>query len=182
MQEIQREQMEFDVVIVGGGPAGLATAIRLRQLAIANNNPDFSVCVVEKGSEFGAHTMSGAVMEPRALNELIPDWQQKDAPVKVAVKGDRVYMLSNAKKSRQLPDNLVPASMHNHGNYIISLGNLVRWLAVQAEELEVMMFPGFSASEVLYNADGSVKGIVTGDMGVNANGKQNPVLSQVMNC
>lgn len=97
MQEIQREQMEFDVVIVGGGPAGLATAIRLRQLAIANNNPDFSVCVVEKGSEFGAHTMSGAVMEPRALNELIPDWQQKDAPVKVAVKGDRVYMLSNAK-------------------------------------------------------------------------------------
>lgn len=174
MQEIQREQMEFDVVIVGGGPAGLATAIRLRQLAIANNNPDFSVCVVEKGSEFGAHTMSGAVMEPRALNELIPDWQQKDAPVKVAVKGDRVYMLSNAKKSRQLPDNLVPASMHNHGNYIISLGNLVRWLAVQAEELEVMMFPGFSASEVLYNADGSVKGIVTGDMGVNAKWEAKP--------
>lgn len=174
MQEIQREQMEFDVVVVGGGPSGLATAIRLRQLAIANNNPEFSVCVVEKGSEFGAHILSGAVMEPRALNELIPDWQQKDAPVKVAVKEDHVFMLKNDKKHVELPHNLVPTPLHNHGNYIISLGNLVRWLAVQAEELEVMMFPGCSASEVLYNEDGSVKGIVTGDMGVNAKWEAKP--------
>lgn len=128
MQEIQREQMEFDVVVVGGGPSGLATAIRLRQLAIEKGNPEFTVCVVEKGSEFGAHILSGAVMEPRALNELIPDWQQKDAPVKVAVKQDRVYMLKNEIKFRQFPDSIVPPTMHNDGNYIISLGNLVRWL------------------------------------------------------
>lgn len=174
MQQIQREQMEFDVVVVGGGPSGLATAIRLRQLAIEKGNPEFTVCVVEKGSEFGAHILSGAVMEPRALNELIPDWQQKDAPVKVAVKQDRVYMLKNETKCRQFPDSIVPPTMHNDGNYIISLGNLVRWLAVQAEELEVMMFPGFSASDILYNDDGSVKGIVTGDMGVNAKWEAKP--------
>lgn len=171
MQDIEREQMEFDVVIVGGGPAGLSTAIRLRQLAIEKGNPDFSVCVVEKGSEFGAHTLSGAVIEPKALNELIPDWKEKGAPLRVQTKGDRVYMLKNAKKFRQLPNSIVPSLMHNEGNYIISLGNLVRWLATQAEELEVMMFPGFAASEIVYGEDGSVRGILTGDMGVNAEGQ-----------
>lgn len=174
MQDIEREQMEFDVVIVGGGPAGLSTAIRLRQLAIEKGNPEFSVCVVEKGSEFGAHTLSGAVIEPKALTELIPDWKEKGAPLNVETKGDRVYMLKNAKKFRQLPDSIVPSLMHNHGNYIISLGNLVRWLATQAEELEVMMFPGFPASDIVYGEDGSVRGIVTGDMGVNAKGEAKP--------
>ena len=171
MQDIEREQMEFDVVIVGGGPSGLSAAIRLRQLAIAAGNPDFSVCIVEKGSEFGAHILSGAVMEPNALTELIPDWKEKGAPVRVQTKGDRVYMLKNETKYRELPEKIVPSLMHNHGNYIISLGNLVRWLATQAEELEVMMFPGFSASEILYNEDGSVRGVLTGDMGVNAEGQ-----------
>lgn len=172
--EIERESMEFDVIIVGGGPAGLSTAIRLRQLAIEAGNDEFMVCVVEKGSEFGAHTLSGAVIEPRALDELIPDWKAKGAPLNVPATEDRVYMLGSATKSTKLPDSIVPASMHNKGNYIVSLGNVVRWLAEQAEELEVMMFPGFPASDILYNDDGSVKGILTGDMGVAADGEAKP--------
>lgn len=124
--EIERESMEFDVIIVGGGPAGLSTAIRLRQLAIEAGNDEFMVCVVEKGSEFGAHTLSGAVIEPRALDELIPDWKAKGAPLNVPATEDRVYMLGSATKSTKLPDSIVPASMHNKGNYIVSLGNVVR--------------------------------------------------------
>lgn len=172
--EIERESMEFDIIIVGGGPAGLSAAIRLRQLAIAAGNDEFMVAVVEKGSEFGAHILSGAVMEPRALDELIPDWKAKGAPLNVPVIEDRVYMLGSATKSTKLMDSIIPASMHNEGNYIASLGNVVRWLAVQAEELEVMMFPGFPAADILYNNDGSVKGVLTGDMGVAASGDAKP--------
>ena len=172
--EIERESMEFDVIIVGGGPSGLSAAIRLRQLAIAAGQDEFMVCVVEKGSEFGAHILSGAVMEPRSLNELIPDWKEKGAPLNVPAIEDRVYMLNSETKYTKLADSIVPASMHNEGNYIVSLGNVVRWLAEQAEELEVMMFPGFPASDILYNDDGSVRGILTGDMGVADDGSEKP--------
>lgn len=170
--EVERESMEFDVIIVGGGPSGLAAAIRLRQLAIAAGQDEFMVCVVEKGSEFGAHTLSGAVIETRALDELIPDWKEKGAPLNVPAVEDRVYYLNSATRSMKVPDSLVPAPMHNDGNYIVSLGNVVRWMAEQAEELEVMMFPGFPASDILYNSDGSVKGVLTGDMGVAEDGSE----------
>ncbi|AMX02598.1 electron transfer flavoprotein-ubiquinone oxidoreductase [Microbulbifer thermotolerans] len=162
---MERESMEYDVVIVGAGPSGLAAACKLRQL-----NEDISVCVVEKGSEVGAHILSGAVFEPTALNELFPDWKERGAPLNTEVKGDDIYVMRSADKAMRVPSFFVPNTMHNEGNYIISLGNLCRWLAEQAEALGVEIFPGFAAAEVLYNEDGSVKGIATGDMGVAADG------------
>jgi electron-transferring-flavoprotein dehydrogenase len=171
MEHIERESMEFDVVIVGAGPSGLSAAIRLRQLAIENNLPDLSVCVVEKGSEVGAHILSGAMLEPRALNELFPDWKELGAPLNVPATRDEVHMLTSPTASILVPHFFVPKTMHNDGNYVVSLGNVVRWLNTKAEELEVTVFPGFAASEVLYHEDGSVKGIQTGDMGVNKEGE-----------
>ena len=167
---MEREFMEFDVVIVGAGPAGLSAACRIKQQA-ADAGQEISVCVVEKGSEVGAHILSGAVFEPRALEELFPNWKELGAPLNTEVKRDDIYMLTNEEKSQKLPDLFVPKTMHNQGNYIISLGNLCRWLAEQAEGLGVEIFPGFAAAEVLYHEDGSVKGIATGDMGVSRTGE-----------
>jgi len=164
---IERDIMQYDVVIVGAGPAGLATAIQLRQLS-QTQSLDLSVCVIEKGSEVGAHILSGAVFEPRALNELIPDWQQRNAPLNTAVKRDK-FLLLTTRRAWRLP---TPPQMDNQGNYIISLGNLCRWLAEQAEALGVDIFAGFAAAEILYHTDGSVKGIATGDMGIDKDGQR----------
>ena len=169
---MERESMEFDMVVIGGGPAGLATAIRFSQLA-AQAGDEFTVCLVEKGSEIGAHILSGAVIEPRALNELIPDWKEKGAPLNNPVTEDDVYYLIDEKQGMRVPGIAVPRALHNSTeSHATSLGNLCRWLGEQAEELGVMLFPGFAASEVLYNEDGSIKGVATGDMGISASGEQ----------
>lgn len=166
-----RESMEVDVVIVGAGPAGLATACRILQLA-QEAGREISVCVLEKGSEVGAHILSGAVFEPGALQMLFPDWEEKGAPLETRVTGDQVHYLGSGKSSYRFPEFLVPKPMRNHGNYIISLGNLCRWLADQAAELGAEIFPGFAATEILYDDDGRVKGVATGDMGVDAKGER----------
>src|SRR3954453_23403827 len=155
-----RESMEFDVVIVGAGPSGLAAAIRLKQL-----NPDLGVVVVEKGSEVGAHILSGAVIDPIGLDRLLPEWRSEDTPIKTAVTDDRFYWLGPAGGMR-LPNFLLPPLMSNHGNFVVSLGNVCRWLATKAEGLGVEIYPGFAAAEVLYGDAGEVVGVATGDMGV----------------
>src|ERR1700750_3232877 len=164
-----RESMEDDVVIVGGGPAGLSSAIRLKQLA-QEKGVELGVCVLEKGSEIGAHILSGAVMDPRALNELMPDWKEKGAPLEVEVSEDRFLFLSETG-AKTGPNWALPDNFKNHGNYVISLANVARWLGQQAEALGVEIFPGFPAAEVLYHDNGAVKGVVTGDMGVDREGK-----------
>ena len=170
---MQREHMEFDVVIVGAGPAGLATACRLKQMEPQLGRP-LSVCVVEKGSEVGAHILSGAIFEPRALDELFPDWKSTGAPLHTPVKRDELYVLRDAARALKLPDVLVPKTMHNQGNYIISLANLCRWLAQQAEALGVEIYPGFTAQEAIIDEAGIVRGIVTGDLGIDRNGQPKP--------
>ena len=168
---MERESMEFDVVVVGAGPAGLSAAIKLSQLA-QQQEQEISICVVEKGSEVGAHILSGAVFETSALDELLPDWQSMGSPLTTEVKEDVFYYYTSGKSAFQIPNLFLPAPVHNDGNYIVSMGNVCRWLAEQAENMGIEVYPGFAAAEVLFNDDGSVKGVATGDMGISAEGEQ----------
>ena len=168
----ERESMQYDVVIVGAGPAGLSAAIRLKQLAGAAGR-ELAVCVLEKGSEVGAHILSGAVIDPKALNELIPDWKEKGAPLTVPVTENHHWILTKSGKWG-MPHVALPPFMNNKGTFSASLGNLCRWLAGQAEELGVEIFPGFAAAEILFGEDGSVKGVATGDMGIARDGTHRP--------
>ena len=168
---MEREAMEVDVVIVGAGPSGLATACRLGQIA-QETGQEISVVVVEKGSEVGAHILSGAVLEPRALNELFPDWKERGAPLNVPVKEDEIFYMTGAEKAIKVPGPFVPKTMHNEGNYIVSLGNVCRWLGEQAEQLGIEVFPGFAATEVLFDDNGAVRGIATGDFGIGHDGEK----------
>jgi len=165
---VERESMEFDVVIVGAGPSGLSSAIKLMQLAQAQNK-ELMVCVVEKGSEVGAHILSGAVLETKALDELLPNWKDLDAPINTPVTKDEIYYLTSHDKGIKLPNIMTPKTMHNEGNYIVSMANVTRWLATQAEQLGVEIFPGFAAAETIIE-EGCVKGVITGDMGVAEDG------------
>ena len=169
MSEVERESMEFDVVIVGAGPAGLAAAIRLKQV-----NPELSVVVLEKGAEVGAHILSGAVVDPVGVDKLLPDWRsESDHPFKTPVTDDHFLILGPAGSVR-LPNVLMPPLMNNHGNYIVSLGNVCRWLATRAEALGVEIYPGFAAAELLFDENGAVTGVATGDMGVERDGSHGP--------
>ena len=167
---MDRESMEFDVLIVGGGPAGLSAACKLMMLA-SEKSLDITVCLIEKGSEIGAHILSGAILEPRSLNELFPEWKEMGAPLTTSVSKDEFYLYLTSQHAVKLPQWAIPKPMHNEGNYIVSMGNVCRWLGQQAEALGVEIYPGFAAAEVLYNEDGSVKGVATGDMGLTASGE-----------
>ncbi|MEO1112019.1 MAG: NAD(P)/FAD-dependent oxidoreductase, partial [Pseudomonadota bacterium] len=174
----ERESMDVDVVIIGAGPAGLAAAIRLKQIA-NEKGEELSIVVLEKGSEVGAHILSGAVIDPIALDQLLPDWRDEDSPIKTAVTDDHFLVLGPAGSAR-LPNMFMPKLMNNHGNYIVSLGNVCRWLAEKAEALGVEIYPGFAAAELLYDEDGKVVGVATGDMGIGRDGKPNAMFTRGM--